>query len=327
MSRPLNVLISTTFQWNPGDDFIRFGTERILKEVFESRDLNFFYYNRNPDLMEAGRKIRQDAKILSNSFASIPENLPLDLVVLAGTPEWTEGPLEGLYKTLPENLPLIALGLGYSQNSPELRLRDYEIEILKRPETLILTREICLSMELSQRLRRGTCFLPCPALFCSDGRVRVDRESREKFLIQILQAPIGPQGNGRAKEEATILKTLDAKHLTYYKNDYGFWRELSPRFISEPIEILNFLASEAYAVESSRLHGAVAGLSLCLPSSLSEETETNMRIAKAQKVFGDKILPFGRVGLISETDLWNFKREVLRKYKNHLGSFLSRLKW
>jgi ADP-heptose:LPS heptosyltransferase len=44
-----NIVISGTNFWNPGDDFVREGVIRILKEVFADEPLNFLFYNFNPD--------------------------------------------------------------------------------------------------------------------------------------------------------------------------------------------------------------------------------------------------------------------------------------
>ncbi len=48
-ARTKNIIISGTTLWNPGDDFVREGVIRVLKEVFAGETLNFFFYNFNPD--------------------------------------------------------------------------------------------------------------------------------------------------------------------------------------------------------------------------------------------------------------------------------------
>jgi predicted O-methyltransferase YrrM len=44
-----NIIISGTNFWNPGDDFVRDGVIRILREVFNGQLLNFHFYNFNQD--------------------------------------------------------------------------------------------------------------------------------------------------------------------------------------------------------------------------------------------------------------------------------------
>ncbi len=49
-----NVLISTTRQWNPGDEFIMLGCLNILKEIYGD-NINPIIFNRNPDIRVGGR--------------------------------------------------------------------------------------------------------------------------------------------------------------------------------------------------------------------------------------------------------------------------------
>ena len=44
-----NIVISGTNFWNPGDDFVRLGVIRILRELFKGDQLNFLFYNHNAD--------------------------------------------------------------------------------------------------------------------------------------------------------------------------------------------------------------------------------------------------------------------------------------
>ena len=46
-----NILISSSRQWNPGDEFILLGVRRLLEELLGD-SLNYILWNRNPDLFE-----------------------------------------------------------------------------------------------------------------------------------------------------------------------------------------------------------------------------------------------------------------------------------
>jgi len=48
-TRSRNLVISGTNFWNPGDDFVRDGVIRILRNVFPGEVLNFLFYNFNAD--------------------------------------------------------------------------------------------------------------------------------------------------------------------------------------------------------------------------------------------------------------------------------------
>lgn len=77
-----NIVISGTNFWNPGDDFVRDGVIRVLREVFPGELLNFLFYNFNADFFP------------QNKFAGIANQLAqgdlekyrgsVDAVVIAG---------------------------------------------------------------------------------------------------------------------------------------------------------------------------------------------------------------------------------------------------
>ena len=46
----MNILLSSTRQWNCGDEFIAIGVKNILKNLKPFKNANFFIYNRAPDL-------------------------------------------------------------------------------------------------------------------------------------------------------------------------------------------------------------------------------------------------------------------------------------
>lgn len=49
--RPRNIVISGSNFWNPGDDFVREGVMRVLRETLSGEPINFVFYNFNPDLL------------------------------------------------------------------------------------------------------------------------------------------------------------------------------------------------------------------------------------------------------------------------------------
>src|ERR1043166_3182733 len=48
-TRARNLVISGTNFWNPGDDFVRDGVIRVLREIFRGLPVNFLFYNFNAD--------------------------------------------------------------------------------------------------------------------------------------------------------------------------------------------------------------------------------------------------------------------------------------
>ena len=104
----MNIVLSTTRQWNPGDEFILLGTINLLQEYFEQQKdkgikNNFYFnpiiYNRNPQIRRARKRdfIKMIDNFLGKDFIekfrdnSVKDRKPMnytDLVVFAGSPEW-----------------------------------------------------------------------------------------------------------------------------------------------------------------------------------------------------------------------------------------------
>ncbi len=225
----MNVLISTTTNHNCGDDFIRQGCKNILKHVFKTTP-NYIHYDRNPNNMIYWPENQNIRMGLQGTFMGNPVDWSkVDLVVLAGSPEFLHHPLAPIYEGLAEHpeIPLLAIGIGYSEPNLVLPLTNYEKEVLNRDETLIITRQFPLAEILAQAFK-GTVIsvLPCPALFCFES---FPEKTRGHLLSD------------------QIAHSLD--ELT--SNQY---------FSSDPYDMINFIGSHKF-VNSKRLHGAIAGIS------------------------------------------------------------------
>ena len=86
------------------------------------------------------------------NFMNKPKWEDVSLVVLAGSPEFLHHPLAPIYEGLvnhPE-IPLWAIGVGYTEPQFVLPLTDAERIVLKRESTLIISRQ----KELSERRTR-----------------------------------------------------------------------------------------------------------------------------------------------------------------------------
>jgi len=92
--RTLNILFSTTRQWNPGDEFIFFGIRNILTEL--GIKFNTIIYNRHPSInppptfrRHRWSKLEKYPNMDNSFFLDIPA--AVDYVIIAGSPEWTGG--------------------------------------------------------------------------------------------------------------------------------------------------------------------------------------------------------------------------------------------
>lgn len=177
----LNVLFSTTRQWNVGDEFILFGAINLIKSVF-SEEINPIIYNRHPDLRTDLLPIGnlKDVKLCAadeltiladanyrigfrdNSFKNSLDGEFLDLVVFAGTPEWSNNRCLDLYRIIEKfNLPTIALGIGNCiQEHHDLILRNmnkFQLFTVRSPDLVDSVKNF---IDVQPQ------YLPCPSL-CS----------------------------------------------------------------------------------------------------------------------------------------------------------------
>lgn len=224
----MNVLISTTTNWNPGDQFILIGVKNILKHIFPNTP-NYIHYDRSPNNMVRWPENQNIKTGLHGTFMNNPIDWSkISLVVLAGSPEFLHHPLAPIYEGLlnhPE-IPLWAIGVGYTEPYFVLPFTESEKEVLKRESTLIITRQEELTNRIFKELGKDSYTLPCPALFCFEN---YPEKTRDTLL---------PHQIAHSLEELTS-ETF---------------------FSSDPYDMLNYIGSHK-RITSNRLHGAIAGIS------------------------------------------------------------------
>ena len=241
------ILISTTTNWNCGDQFILFGVKNILNEMFHESPC-YINYDRNPNNMVDYTGNQNMKEGLHGTFMNNPIDWDLvQMVVLAGSPEFLHEPLAPIYEGLAKHthIPLLAIGVGYSYEDFVKPLTDCEMQVLKRPNTLIITRQEQLSNNLKQLLDREIFTLPCPALFCFK-----DFPEKKYDICN------------------NLAHSLDELERENY-------------FSSDPYEMLEYIGSHR-VVHSHRLHGAIAGISSGAKSYLYNDS---FRATEAIKLF------------------------------------------
>lgn len=248
----MNILISTTTNWNEGDDIIRFGVQNILKKIFHNTP-NYIHYDRNPNNMIDYPHNQNMKEGLLGNFMNNPIDWGvIDLVVLAGSPEWLHHPLTPIYEGLSEhpNIPLWAIGVGYSEPEFLLELTEQEKRVLKRPSTLIISRQQELSDRIETLLKKVTYTLPCPALFCFDEFP----EKTKKFI-----------------------------HCPAHDLNELYQYEQKTFFNSDPHSLLKYIGKHEKIV-TTRLHGFIAAISSGASAKLISD---NFRVKEASKLFNE----------------------------------------
>lgn len=295
----MNILLSTTTGWNIGDEFIRYGVKFLLEQKYQN--ITYIYYDRNPDyFVDYPGNWEMGSGHFSNRMNNNIQWDIIDMVVLAGSPEFLHGPLTPIYEGLQKNphIPLLCIGVGYS-NPVIAALTDAEKEVLSRDSTVIIARQPGLE------LPKKPIVLPCPALFCHDYLLH-DRQ----FLDDFPHKPIGvvvsaPEGNQRISPETyKHVINIDGDKLVHYIDDYVYLqkRGIKAYYNPEPQEFLTKLW-EYKEVHTSRLHAGVAALSAHNKAIFYHNSH---RITQA-------LIPFVPV-FMGNKSIYEFKDETIRAY-------------
>jgi hypothetical protein len=239
----MNILISTTTNWNVGDDFIRMGVRHLLDEIYP--DANYIHYDRNPNNFISFPDNQTPKKYqLGNIMTGTIDWESIDLVVLAGSPEFLHEPLQPIYEGLltRTEIPLWAIGVGYTYPQLLKRLTVAEKTVLCRPTTKIIVRQHDLKKILSEQgVTNEINVLPCPAIFCN-GEYGSKHTKDTLYIIDENNVPL----NG----------SIATASIDFFKSN----KKIGLFFDSDPYRFLNKIR-QYKKVYSHRLHGAIAALS------------------------------------------------------------------
>lgn len=261
-----NILASTTRQWNPGDELILHGVQKILAP--RVGDANWMIMDRNPDIL-------LQAQCRGNSWRG--EALPqgkFHLAVFAGTPEWF-GWAVGLMtrEILERNIPCLYLGVGASGVPIPFTADDREC--LKRAR-LVVCRDPNAASELL-KLNVPSTTLPCPGIFSATKPVLRKSSAVVKVgvVFQVHQTPYQDIEPELLAEVSELIDTLSKKYqvelVCHYKDEYLHalrnpeWEKLPVRYSWEARDYPN-IYHRYDAVVSTRVHGAVVAASCGVPA-------------------------------------------------------------
>lgn len=198
-----NILISTTRQWNPGDEFIMMGAINILKEIY-NYNVNPIIFNRNPSI-RVGCSWRNKTQSYSftlkwdykywkgksfftelfrighydNSWKDDMNISNIDMALFAGSPEWYGKRLKAMYQAIEKgDIPTIFLGLG-AGDSIDFAKSDAIVDRVLTMAKVIMTRD----KQTEKMLKKyGAIYMPCPALFAAPSN-KIVKEVKKIGLI------------------------------------------------------------------------------------------------------------------------------------------------
>ncbi len=256
----MNILASTSRQWNCGDEFILFGIQRLIESVCPS---NWLIYDRNPDLLAAGGAKRTNAWI-AGSLRGI------NLVIVAGSPEWSGMNLAPLCRAANEQeVPIVYLGIGNCGWAAVVT--DDDRRSLARAR--LTTCRDQMAFDQLQAMGLTSSLLPCPAIFAA-AHAPLDPAGPTGFCFQL-----GRTRNQSVKSElmikavAMIEDALDhgenVRVIAHYRDEYLFAVERGwpVRYSYDARDYAAFYAGCSHVV-STRLHGAILSYGMGIPTTL-----------------------------------------------------------
>jgi hypothetical protein len=278
------ALVSTTKQWNPGDEFIWYGVRNLIEKSLNSK-FNWLLWNRNPDMFIDGWNQPFMSPHRWTNAVKMPSLEICDLVVLAGSPEWHGGPVEPIYRELLvyKDKPLICLGVGSGEG--EVKLSPMEIEVLSRDNTLITTRSRELAESINSQLKMEKArALPCPAVFCKIEEASITKGNSLGCILQdssVVNQSI-PENCAKILLEG-LKRNGSLEAVCFYYPEFARYARLLEKvhYSFESQDYLSRILPIFKALISTRLHGAIAALSLGIPAALVDFGSLRLRTTAA----------------------------------------------
>jgi Polysaccharide pyruvyl transferase len=269
----LNLLYSTTRQWNVGDEFICAGVKNLIKLVRAKS--NFVIYNRNPlitprrwtDFLPWIRKNRPH----DNSWHFQHKGI-IDAVIFAGSPEWRGGRRVGplLSWIIKNNLPALFLGIG--SHAP-FKLHGPIRKIMTVQPRLVT----CRDQMTHESIGRCTTshLLPCPSIYAlglpmADPRP-IKTVNKIAFLLQASNTrsqsvPIHVQAWMRT-QYFELASRYDVQCIGHFIDDLALAKEwgVPVRYSGDSSDYPDFI-KDCDLVISPRVHGCGLASALGIPS-------------------------------------------------------------
>lgn len=271
----MNILFTTTKQWNVGDEFILKGIRNLLTTRIPRHTL--LPWNRSPAIRPGNSFLDNSFDELRHSFAAV------DYTVFAGSPEWSGPRVEPLLNLIVKsNRRCSFLGIGSS--SPTFKYSRALRRVLQEHTDVVTCRDQSTHDLLKDLIEPSRLFLlPCPSIFYS---TRFLPRDQIRILGLNYQATATKWHKIPSSEHALIVKLFqglaehfDVRILCNYIDDIVAASELFPRewlrYSPDQADFQEFYA-EMDVVIGTRVHGCMGGLSNGLPAWLVNHSK-NLR--------------------------------------------------
>jgi polysaccharide pyruvyl transferase WcaK-like protein len=315
-----NILFATTCQWNPGDEFILRGVLNLLRD--SGLKFNPLIYNRNPVVnprREPPAHLKLDeGDVWENSF-DVNRPVPVDYVVFAGTPEWTDGPRANplLKFVKDQGLRCSFLGVGLANEQKPTPLLT---SVLTKHTDVFVSRDRA-ALELVEHLIQGEQ-ATCPSILSS----KTDRLRKQSGRIGCVVQCTVAKWQSISREHQTLLyeayarlsKRHEIEYIAHYIEDILH----APKGTTAHYSGLSADYYDIYdicdVVISPRLHGCGIAASLGIPSICLAHDGRGI----AAEGFGSLIVhtPKNIDALIAKQD-WEERSRAVLEIKRKTGVF------
>lgn len=224
----MNILFSTTRQWNPGDEFIHRGIQALFR--LRGMKFNSIAWNRHPAIRPSN--VRGDNSFDENRH----DPRSVDYVVFAGSPEWRGSPrTDPLYQLIATGGARCSLiGIGTSELVP---LSPLERLVLEEHSDLVACRDRPSWDQINNEVPRANAqLIACPSIF-SAATTRVRERLRRVGVIYQTTHTVCHKTSVEARNALIRLIDLLTPHceVVVMSNYVDEWAESSVLFGSNRV--------------------------------------------------------------------------------------------
>tara|TARA_Y100000310_G_C20530950_1_gene738411 strand:- start:121 stop:1062 length:942 start_codon:yes stop_codon:yes gene_type:complete len=264
----MNIVFSSTKQWNPGDELILQGVRNLLGEH------TFIIFNRHPHLTHINKDPWQPVdRTGDNSYYSGMGDDIIDYVVFGGSPEYHTFFNNDLYNLIEKkNIPFSYIGVGGFPHWP----RPYE-----KAEVAIVRDSLAANIP-------DSIIAPCPSIYSVKELDLKPREKKEKIVFCFqsgLKYICSPEEDVHQSAIDFIEKYKPKVCCHSYPDYVDAYQRGWDVFYSSRMEDYFDFYSQFDMVVGTRIHGAGWGANYGIPSITIAHDE---RIETAQN-FGSVI--------------------------------------
>ncbi len=263
----MNVLFSTTVNWNAGDEYIHWGVRRLVEQVLGHR-VNPVLYSRNPDALAMG-----PLGLTSDAWKPRYGLRGIDLFVQSGSPEWQGANLAPLYEELSRRrrVPIWFVGIGAAHAYELTRL---DQRILRRASVVICRDRTCEA--ICKPYNRRAVALPCPSLFAMEEEDANPAPAHDLGVVwqrphEVNQRCSKAVSRGTwAAAEALQKAGARIQLIAHYIDEFNKAAREGTFPVGYSFETHDYpeIFRQNAAVASTRLHGAMLGITLGIPTCM-----------------------------------------------------------